>query len=666
MGSRIIVVGDHHQCHPAGVKIALTGKGYANIENVQVGQQVITYNSKKSFFPGWSTQGRKILEKQVRPFTGSMVNIVTKNSVLPVTPNHKCLVRFNSTDRYCLYIMVKGESGRIGICRNNYKSSFGLSMRSRQENADKSWLLAVYATEYEARVMENVYSAKFGLPQLIFKNNMQKSPCQRFVDDVYAKVGNNIEKVKICLQYFCRMWEFPLWTKEEQERFGEIKQNYVTAKKSFVTQACNLIDGEFSVRTYEGTNRSGQWEIAKIYHSEEKDLPVYSLSVEPTEDGRRLYIANNIVTCNSIYGFRGADCQAFQRIEEMLASNTRPLSKQALPINYRCDEVIIEHAQELVPALQGFSKAKGIVDYLYLNEALERANNDGTDLELPDGIDFAPRSLPINKDKPVSFAFLCRVNLPLITTAYQLISMGKKVKIIGKNDIGGPLKQLVEDLCGSHPKEKNYTNRITDLKNNMGEVIEEGFLTRLDNYYQIQSEKLQSENFTFQLEELQQTVECLQIISQKVADSTVQGIYEEIDALFNDSDHPTVITLSTIHRSKGLEWDVVFILKPELLPHPNAKPNPDGSWSNEQQQEKNCQYIGRTRPKHRLYYIMKGNGQSNHDGKLHNDNYISKQFDINAEQEVIKMEMDLAENENSYLYKPTSLTKKFIDDGEPF
>lgn len=55
------------------------------------------------------------------------------------------------------------------------------------------------------------------------------------------------------------------------------------------------------------------------------------------------------------------------------------------------------------------------------------------------------------------------------------------------------------------------------------------------------------------------------------------------------------VTFMTVHRSKGLEADRVFILCPELLPHPR---------SNDQQQERNLHYVAITRAKKQLIYVQ--------------------------------------------------------------
>jgi DNA helicase-2/ATP-dependent DNA helicase PcrA len=318
------------------------------------------------------------------------------------------------------------------------------------------------------------------------------------------------------------------------------------------------------------------------------------LAINGVSMGRAIVVGD---AKQSLYAFRGANSKAFERIKEMLARTGRPVAVRSLPVNFRCDHKIIENAQQWVPALQGFKKESGTVDGILFADAAVRANNHGTDIFLPDGLESQIRSLPIPGKEPVTFAFLCRINVPLVITAYHLIGLSKRVCIIGREQIGEPLKRLCTDLCGSRPFEDGYTDRISDLKDRDGRIVEEGLLSRLNNYLRVQTEKFREEEYKNKLEAIQQNTECLQVIAEKVMDDSVQSILKQIDTLFVDEPSPGIISLSTIHRSKGLEWDVVFILRPDLLPHPNA------TTAEDVQQEKNACYVAGTRPRHRLYYV---------------------------------------------------------------
>jgi hypothetical protein len=274
-----------------------------------------------------------------------------------------------------------------------------------------------------------------------------------------------------------------------------------------------------------------------------------------------------------------------------------------LPINYRCDAHIIHEAQRWVPKIQGAKTAWGTVGSLRYAEMMTRINNEGTDIALPDGEEGAVRTLPLKLGTKTSFAVLCRINLPLVVTYYQLMMQGKKARIIGRDSLGTPLKTLVYSLCGAEPADEDYTNSISDEKDSRGYVVRDGLMTRLSQYVTIQTKKLEAEGYEKSLEELLQKVECLEVIAQKVRDNKVSSVIAEIDTLFTDEPDANAISLSTIHRAKGLEFDVVFCLRPDLLPHPLDKPNPDGSWSDDQQSEQNAQYVCVTRARNRFYYV---------------------------------------------------------------
>ena len=55
--------------------------------------------------------------------------------------------------------------------------------------------------------------------------------------------------------------------------------------------------------------------------------------------------------------------------------------------------------------------------------------------------------------------------------------------------------------------------------------------------------------------------------------------------------------LCTIHKSKGLESDVVYILNEDLIPSRFA------SSTQQLTQERNLKYVARTRSKRELYYL---------------------------------------------------------------
>ena len=73
---------------------------------------------------------------------------------------------------------------------------------------------------------------------------------------------------------------------------------------------------------------------------------------------------------------------------------------------------------------------------------------------------------------------------------------------------------------------------------------------------------------------------------------------DRLNTLFSDTRNGNAVTLSTVHKAKGLEADNVFILLPEFLPFLRKDQQ---QW--EIEQEYNLKYVAITRAKKNLYYV---------------------------------------------------------------
>lgn len=593
-GAKIVAVGDPNQCHPAGTMIALTGGKEKPIEEIQIGDQVVTYNTKKSYFPGVISQGRKVEEVSCREYVGEMIEIKTKTSSVRCTPNHKCLVKLDANNKYCLYLMLKGQTARVGICRANYPNGFGLTIRAIQEQADKAWLLNIFDTEREARLAEIVTSAEFGLPQMVFENKGQLFPSQDFINEVYNSIGSNLEKAKNCLFSFGRNFDYPIWNKEQEE--------YIGSRKYFITQACNLISGFMQVRTFDGTNRGGEWESI-VANKEADQCKVYSLKVEPTEDGKRLYVANGVVVHNSIYRFRGADSNAFSQLKKTLqdASENKNVEQQ-LTANFRSRQAIVDLANREGEEAGHVSNLKKGREFASGPGKL--GEGKATKYEL--NYDDAFGNLKDEKTKMGELmrqtAFISRTNEPLVHASLRLMKEGIPFVILGKD--------LVEDIT-------KHIDKIIGLfkltKDTDVDVLQE----KLQTYQEEQIEKFGDKTAKAGiLKELKETTESMLSALEQFLEENEQGsIYQfkqwlaskfggidiekaegkkELDRKIKEL-NPVILT--TVHKSKGLQFSRVYILRDDLWPHPRAKRQED------LEQEMNNKYIGRTRAEDEVHIL---------------------------------------------------------------
>jgi DNA helicase-2/ATP-dependent DNA helicase PcrA len=250
----------------------------------------------------------------------------------------------------------------------------------------------------------------------------------------------------------------------------------------------------------------------------------------------------------SIYMFRGADTNAIPYLTEKLNAVTLPLS-----ISYRCPKAHVVLAQTLVPQIEASETAKeGVLETI-----------KGRDL--------------LNKVK-VGDLVICRTNAPLVSPAFELIRNGIKAVILGR-DIGKGLLDLIEK---------------TEKRNSIGNLSQ--LVSALSEYQQTETGKLLAQNKEAKAQHLQDSIETIFALSDGC--NTISELKERIETVFSDNQQGVVF--SSIHKAKGSEAERVFILHPELMPHPMAlkSSNPEAL-----QQELNIKYVALTRSKSELYFV---------------------------------------------------------------
>jgi DNA helicase-2/ATP-dependent DNA helicase PcrA len=248
----------------------------------------------------------------------------------------------------------------------------------------------------------------------------------------------------------------------------------------------------------------------------------------------------------AIYGFRGAMPDAIDQIQTSLKAEILPLS-----ICYRCPKNVVKEAQTIVPAIEYSETAEdGIVETCETKDFIERAK-DG---------DWV----------------LCRTTAPLVKRCLQFISSGRKATVKGR-DIGKAIEQLIDKV--------NKFGDLTPLTQ---------FGPMLRDYYMQEAERLEELGREAQLESLEDKVNCIEAMSE--GSRTVADIKSKITKVFSDFESPGV-TFATAHRSKGLEEDNIFIIRPDLMPFPKAK----AEW--QRKQEMNLKYVAITRAKKRLTWV---------------------------------------------------------------
>lgn len=172
-------------------------------------------------------------------------------------------------------------------------------------------------------------------------------------------------------------------------------------------------------------------------------------------------------------------------------------------------------------------------------------------------------------------SILCRNTTPLIEFALSLLRRGVACHVVGK-DIQIGLDRLI-DKCNKGGTMSDFRDKLIYLRDSE--------FSRLKR----KGKAEQAAGFADKCDAL------LAIAAQAVSPTDVKT---KLSQIFANGDG---ITLSTIHKAKGLEWTTVFLLDWHLLPSKYAET------ADALTQERNLQYVAVTRAKLDLKFINSEN-----------------------------------------------------------
>ena len=256
-----------------------------------------------------------------------------------------------------------------------------------------------------------------------------------------------------------------------------------------------------------------------------------------------------------IYQFSGSDKDSLDTLKNLPNTKCLPLS-----ISYRCADSIVEYAQRIVPSIEKNDD--------------HRAGNVLEDVPLEDV-----------KDGDM---VLCRTNAPLVDLYNRYLKLGKKSYIVGK-DIGSNMKTIIESM------------NMTEV--NWGNIEKDGLFIRLyDDLFEtrnkIMAESNVSKEDAINSRQFQDKLDMINAIGAMANGiNSVDELLGKIDVVFPKKVQKEGIKLSTIHKSKGLECENVYIACKSLMPSKNATTK----W--EKRQERNLMYVAYTRAKNKLGFL---------------------------------------------------------------
>lgn len=244
----------------------------------------------------------------------------------------------------------------------------------------------------------------------------------------------------------------------------------------------------------------------------------------------------------AIYGFTGADSDSLDLIQRDFSCR-----RMNLTITYRCPKEVVRFSQRWVSHIQAAETApEGEVSRSTMEAFLLR--NDLTS----------------------GSAVLCRNTKPLVSLAFAMIRIRKPCRIEGR-DVGKSLQRLMTKW------------KVTSL---------DALTSRIDAYMERERTKLLAKKMEAKLQQVEDMVDTVRVIIDQCLEEkkrNVSDAVDYVDQLFGD-DVSDVMVLSTIHKSKGREWETVFWLdRAGTCPSKYARQD----WQMEQ--EKNLMYVAATR-----------------------------------------------------------------------
>lgn len=257
----------------------------------------------------------------------------------------------------------------------------------------------------------------------------------------------------------------------------------------------------------------------------------------------------------AIYGFAGADYESFQKVQAAISGKDMPLS-----ICYRCPKSHIALAKEIVEQIEPWEeKEEGILEDISYRQLFETVQPKENDL------------------------ILSRTTAPLIRTCFAMIKRKIPAKIKGRGDTMRALMTFAKSV------DKKANGDWDEFHSALAEISLK------------ETQKLMKIDATLKLATFQDKVEAVSVLKKAADEDGVDSMsrFEKwTNEYFDESIQGSVI-LSTVHKSKGLEADNVFILEPHKMPHPMAKTE------DARIQEMNIRYVALTRAKKALYMVPK-------------------------------------------------------------
>jgi DNA helicase II / ATP-dependent DNA helicase PcrA len=414
-----------------------------------------------------------------------------------------------------LLAMLKATEGSVAFCAFNKSIAKEIEFKVNQQNINKDVKVGT------------VHSFGFGaIRRSISRVNVDGNKIQTIVRDNFNNEESNMQTflisavamakevgIRACVNDNYNTWiqmfdHYDLWNSLPLDVNTDKAIGLCQDVLDISNKTLNVVD--FSDMIYLPILKKMRiWKYSNIFLDEAQDTnatrrALVKMMLAPK--GRLIAVGD---PHQAIYGFTGADSNALNLIQKEFKAKELPLS-----VTFRCPKNVVKEAQKYVQHIESHpDSADGIVDECNLQD-------------LP--------NLVTQED-----AIICRNTKPLVEVAYNLIRNKIPCKVEGR--------KIGENLIKLATRWKVKT---------VGTLI-----NKLEAYKEKEIEKYKKKENESMCQVIEDQVETLAVfIDQCKVDDPISTLISKIQELFDDTENKKILVLSTIHRSKGREFNHVFAL----------------------------------------------------------------------------------------------------------
>jgi len=349
-----------------------------------------------------------------------------------------------------------------------------------------------------------------------------------------------------------------------------VEDDLYSLTKQVITQGCEEL---LKYRTYDFADQL----YAPYLYSWSLDDPFHRVLIDEVQDLSRSQtnILMSILRpeakvygvgdeAQSIYGFNGANHASLSELTEILEAERFPLS-----VCFRCPKRHVAFASPYTNDIQPAPGAReGTLDDVNTDEFIKMVK--------------------------AGDMVLCRTNAPLVQVCYRLARYGKPAFIAGKD--------VARAIIGYAAEAITWDGRQSNTENlDDSATLGDTFIPQVVAHTAREKKKVQDhadrtgDDPANDLVALDDKLEALRMIVKEGLPVYVKDLKDQIKDLFKASKKS--ITLMTVHAAKGAEADTVYLIAPELMPHPSAKT------AQAIRSEEATIFVSRTRARKELYLV---------------------------------------------------------------